>query len=128
MKCFYHPQSDAVGVCKNCQKGTCSECAVDIAGDGLACKGRCEAQVEILNSLMVRSASGIQATGKMYKVYAVFFGVVGFICLSIGLLSAIAVSSPIGYVAIVLGLVFLVLGWYNLSAGRKFTRKQSGLT
>ncbi|MBU4189689.1 MAG: hypothetical protein KJ886_01655 [Candidatus Thermoplasmatota archaeon] len=30
MKCFYNPTRDAVGVCKNCGKGLCAECAVDV--------------------------------------------------------------------------------------------------
>lgn len=41
MKCFYHQDRDAVGVCKSCERGVCSECAVDL-GKGLACKDRCE--------------------------------------------------------------------------------------
>lgn len=30
MKCFYHSQADARGICKNCSKGLCEECAVDV--------------------------------------------------------------------------------------------------
>jgi len=37
MKCFNHPEEDAVGVCKSCGKGVCQECAVIIAG-GNYCK------------------------------------------------------------------------------------------
>ena len=43
MRCFYHQETEAVGVCKNCGKGLCSSCAVDLV-DGLACKDRCEAK------------------------------------------------------------------------------------
>jgi len=36
MNCFYHPQVSAVGICKYCQKGLCTECAVDL-GHGMGC-------------------------------------------------------------------------------------------
>ena len=32
MKCFYHPKKDAVGMCSNCNKGVCTECAREIDG------------------------------------------------------------------------------------------------
>ncbi len=32
MKCFTHPQADAVAQCSQCQKGACSVCAHDIGG------------------------------------------------------------------------------------------------
>jgi hypothetical protein len=41
MHCFYHPDREAVGVCKSCQRGICPECLTDI-GKGIACKARCE--------------------------------------------------------------------------------------
>jgi len=44
MKCFRHPESDAVGSCKQCAKGLCSRCVVDV-GKGLACKDSCEEYV-----------------------------------------------------------------------------------
>jgi hypothetical protein len=40
MKCFYHPQSDAVAQCSNCQKGICSQCAFHIGDEfGTCCPG-----------------------------------------------------------------------------------------
>jgi hypothetical protein len=44
MHCFYHPEREAVGLCKSCSKGICTECAVDL-DRGLACRGRCEDKV-----------------------------------------------------------------------------------
>jgi hypothetical protein len=32
MKCYNHPDRDAVGQCSQCQKGVCSECAHDVGG------------------------------------------------------------------------------------------------
>jgi hypothetical protein len=55
MKCFYHIERDAVGVCKSCQRGLCPDCAIDL-GKGIACPDRCEDDVRQLNQLV---ASGI---------------------------------------------------------------------
>ena len=54
MRCFYHPQADAVGTCKHCHRGLCSECASEREG-GLACRGRCESAVDAVNALIRRN-------------------------------------------------------------------------
>jgi hypothetical protein len=51
MRCFYHPDREAVGVCKSCHKGLCAESAIDV-GDGIACPGPCEHFVERLNAAL----------------------------------------------------------------------------
>ena len=51
MHCFYHQDREAVGTCKSCGKGLCPECAVDLTR-GLACRGRCEADVRALIQLI----------------------------------------------------------------------------
>ncbi len=37
MKCYYHPEIDAIVTCHSCGKAICQECAVDVAG-----KTRCK--------------------------------------------------------------------------------------
>jgi prefoldin subunit 5 len=44
MRCFYHEEKQAVGLCKSCGKGICKECAVDLT-TALACRGHCEESV-----------------------------------------------------------------------------------
>ena len=44
MLCFNHTSSQAIGMCKACQKGLCSECAVETSA-GIACPGDCETRV-----------------------------------------------------------------------------------
>ena len=51
MKCFYHHDRDAVGVCHSCNRGVCSDCAAEVAGC-LACQGRCEEDVRSLRILI----------------------------------------------------------------------------
>jgi len=45
MRCFYHQDKEAVGLCKSCAKGVCAECAVDL-GNALACRNRCEERAQ----------------------------------------------------------------------------------
>ena len=63
MRCFNHAEREAVGSCKTCCKGLCSECAVGL-GHGLACRNLHEARVEELNAMILRSARVSRVTPK----------------------------------------------------------------
>ena len=52
MRCFCHPENEAVGVCKNCFKGVCPECLIDV-GDGLACGSPYQFEVRANNELVL---------------------------------------------------------------------------
>jgi hypothetical protein len=54
VKCFYHHEQDAVGLCKSCNRALCPECAAE-AGRGIACKGRCEEHAPKLSDLIDRN-------------------------------------------------------------------------
>lgn len=53
MKCFYHPQIDAIGICYYCNRALCPECAKDYPR-GLACNGHCERVVEMMLTFRVK--------------------------------------------------------------------------
>jgi hypothetical protein len=84
MKCFVHQSVDAVGLCRNCSRGVCAECAAD-RESGIACKGRCESEVDAMHALVRRN---VVAAGKpgvlhwaqvvIYLGIAAFAGVVAF--------------------------------------------------
>jgi hypothetical protein len=54
MRCYYHRDQDAVGVCKSCGRGLCVECAADI-GKGLACRSRCEEDARAIVQVVDRN-------------------------------------------------------------------------
>ncbi len=54
MRCFYHPVAEAVGICKNCSRALCSECAGTGTGS-LACPNRCERAVDAIDTLVARN-------------------------------------------------------------------------
>jgi hypothetical protein len=53
VKCHYHPERDAFGGCKSCDRALCRNCAVD-CGYWLACRGSCE---EVVHALQTRRAT-----------------------------------------------------------------------
>jgi X-X-X-Leu-X-X-Gly heptad repeat protein len=63
MHCFNHPEKNSVGTCKQCSKGLCPDCAVDL-GHGLACRGH-EQRVEDLEKLMTGSSQLMAGTAKL---------------------------------------------------------------
>ena len=71
MKCFYHPATDAVGLCKHCQRGLCTACASERDG-GLACTGRHETEVDQVTELIQRN---VQVGVKAQPLSLVAFGV-----------------------------------------------------
>jgi hypothetical protein len=76
MKCYRHHDRDAIGVCKSCNKGLCSDCAADI-GNGIACKNSCEQAVRDLNEIISKSKSVYQKNSSTYYRMAVIYGLIG---------------------------------------------------
>ena len=87
MRCFYHQDQEAVGICKSCAKGLCNECCADV-GKGLACKTRCEIDVRTLNDYIDQNMSAAPEVFKSArrKTYyaSVFFVLMGVAFLSTG--------------------------------------------
>lgn len=78
MRCFNHPSIEAIGSCKACHKGLCMECAADL-GHGLACKGAHESDVELLNSIISRSARIYSVTPKSRYIAPMFYAFMGLL-------------------------------------------------
>ena len=76
MRCFNHPEIRAVGLCKQCNKALCHECANDL-GFGLACRNVHEAEVVAVNDMVVR-ATQAQVVNRSNKYLGpLFFLVLG---------------------------------------------------
>ena len=93
MNCFEHRDRPAVGICKNCQKGLCADCAADI-GDGLACKDRCEQAVRDINEIVNRSKTAYQKAGKAHKGMGTFLAILAFIMAGFALFFFALTDSP----------------------------------
>jgi hypothetical protein len=65
MRCFKHPQSEAVGTCKHCFKGVCAECTKDTSV-GIVCSPQCEEEVLSVKALLDRSKKSYTLASKTY--------------------------------------------------------------
>ena len=83
MNCYYHPTQSAVGLCKYCQRGLCSDCAAH-AGDSLACKNLHEEQVRSMEALFQRNILQAKRVGSDYVRNTIFYGSVGILFTAFG--------------------------------------------
>jgi hypothetical protein len=83
MNCYYHQDKPAIGLCKYCQRGLCSECAA-LAGDSLACKGLHENQVRDMEALMQKNILQSKRVGSDYVRNTIFYGIVGVLFTAFG--------------------------------------------
>ena len=85
MVCYYHPDRSAVGLCKHCQRGLCTDCAT-LVDDALACKNRHEGQVRGLEQMTARNILQAQRVGSSYLRNAIFYGLVGVLFSGFGIM------------------------------------------
>ena len=123
MRCYYHQQAEAVGTCKNCNKGLFGECAVDVA-DGLACKDRCETQVRTYNQLVATAAVMSRLAMESIVWSAVFAALlaVGFVLMGLYLLANQDVFDRFYLFPIFMSLVMLASAVYLLALWRRLQK------
>ena len=110
MVCFYHPDRPAIGLCKHCQRGLCSECAA-LVDDVLACKGRHEGQVHALEEMTRLNVLKSKRTRSDYIRNTVFYGTVGLLFTAFG----ISQIQWLGLQALVYAVIGLALLWAALA-------------
>ena len=125
MRCYYHQDKEAVGGCKSCGKGLCPECAVDL-GKGLACLGRCEADVQAVIALVDRSiklsptTTRLIESGRSLRSSGFTFNlVIGVIFIAWGLQDIERFS----FITIV-GVCFLAFGGYGFLQARRLAKER----
>jgi hypothetical protein len=115
MRCFYHADREAVGICKSCQRAICHECITDI-GKGIACKARCEddaRDIVRLTDAAIRQQPAtdfIVARMRRNRVVTAIF----YLLLGVGFVVT-GILHPYVQFATYLGALFLVFGIYTLS-------------
>lgn len=118
MNCFYHSTSPAVGQCKYCQRGLCSDCSA-VVDDVLACKNRHEDEVHKLEQLTARNLFQSKRVGSVYMRNAIFYGSVGIVFTGFGLwqLKWLGLQAAL---FIALGAFLLYAAAANYFEGRKY--------
>jgi len=120
VNCFYHPQVPAVGICKYCQKGLCTECAVDL-GHGITCKHH-KAEVNELYDIHFMNKQSARNMSRVYKQSAVAMSFMGIAGVVGGLIIG---RSGLVLVAIGIGCIFLAIA-FSIYANRMNKEKNNG--
>jgi hypothetical protein len=117
MNCFYHPEKEAVGICKNCNKGLCITCVSEVT-NGIACKGKCEQEVEMINELIQRQKPSFKRLRSSHNQNSILFGLLGIVFISIGLFLDHEKNSF--WLSIGVGVIFLFGSYMSYSNSRKY--------
>ncbi len=120
MNCFNHQDRPAVGTCKACSKGLCSECATDL-GHGLACKGVHEEEVEGINMIISKSKDIYSSAPRNTMLAPIFYIFMGLVFAGFGYSSKGGVTD----LPFVLGIGFLVFGVVVLVKNRALFGKDA---
>ena len=118
MNCYYHPEKPAVGLCKYCQRGLCSDCAAP-AGDSLACKNLHEEQVRSMELLMQKNILQSERVRSDYMRNTIFYGTVGILFSAFGA-SQIRWLGLQAVVYLMIGLALLWAAIANYLESRKY--------
>jgi len=121
MKCFNHDTSDAVGICKSCNKALCHSCAVDV-GNGLACAGACEQEVRALNEQIRRNRTASQKTGYAYQRNAVVCALIALVFVYLSIDAYQTGRTPLLVVTAGSTVIFFMAAFFNYSAAQKFMK------
>jgi hypothetical protein len=116
MICYNHPEEQAHGICKNCNKGICAKCSTDL-GDGLACTASCIDNVEKVNTLVYKNVKTSKVTSNKYTVFGILYIVVGAIVVGFNIL-----DEKRDVVLICFGVFFMAYGAYSISRGIKINQ------
>jgi hypothetical protein len=114
MKCFRHPDVDAVALCKQCCKALCAACAVEGQG-GTSCGGNCAEEVELQHNLLRAAKPSLGSAAAAITRTAYFLLVCGAAMLVLGLVDDSTFATT-------MGAVFLVFGLVAIRTARKFPR------
>lgn len=118
MKCFNHPQNEAVGSCKHCFRGVCVQCARD-SGVGLACSEVCEGEIKSLRALVERNKKLTAFAPKTHFRSALTLTLMAVVFIGFGVVSKIPFMSAF---LIVFGVVMLCAAALALLNSRKIAR------
>lgn len=118
MNCYYHPNQPAIGLCKHCQRGLCTECAA-VVDDVLACQNRHEDEIRQLEQLTARTLFQSKRVKSVYMRNATFYGLVGVAFAGFGLwqLKWLGLQAVL---FIMLGAFLLYAATANYLEGRKY--------
>jgi hypothetical protein len=118
MKCFNHPDLDAVGICKNCNKGLCKVCLTEV-DNGIACTATCVDEVDQLNTLINKNKQSFKTASGAHMRNAYIYGGMGIVFIIFGFQT----EGLSGFLSI-MGLLFLVGAGLSINSAKKYKTGQ----
>ncbi len=122
MKCYNHPDVDAIGICKNCNKGLCKDCLTELE-NGIACTATCIEEVKQINSLINRNKQSYNSAAGMHMRNALIYGGMGLVFIFFGLNT----EGLTGFLSII-GLFFLVGAGFSYFNANKIKKDNKNAT
>jgi hypothetical protein len=119
MRCFNHPDSEAVGTCKHCFKGICRECVKD-SGHGIACSLQCMDEIKSLYEVLNRNKQMYSIAAKTHSRNAIWLGLLaaGFIAFGLWIKNDIVFAVYL----FGMGALFVVGATFSFLNSRKMVR------
>ncbi|MFZ6028294.1 MAG: hypothetical protein ACOYYS_11320 [Chloroflexota bacterium] len=115
MKCYNHTEMDAIGICKNCYKAICKQCAVPNEYDFVVCSAKCLEEAAINQKMMDKAKMAYGLKPGRLPVTIIFMLMAGLFFAVIGILALIG-GSVSGMFMLGIGLIFIIgaiLNWVN---------------
>jgi hypothetical protein len=113
MKCYYSA-SDAIGTCKSCGRGLSREFAAEYP-KGLACKNRCERDVEALIAMIDRSVMLSPTSASIVRSNVLTITISGLFFIFMGAAFLFTAEKSRGFdLGFYMGYAFLAFGSYYL--------------
>jgi len=119
MRCFRHTQSEALGTCKYCSKGICSECAID-TGFGLACSAPCKEEVLSIKAMMERNKKAFPMVSKSSMRNATWLALLAVVFILFGFIQRS--DSFLLWFFVAVGFVMLLGAVFSIVNARKFAK------
>ena len=119
MNCFNHRDRPAIGLCKSCGKALCGDCVAELA-NGLACKGSCEARVNMINHMLDSNAQVISAARHQVRSSGIISLVLGLGCLVFAVWAYREMKSFLPYFIALTGVAAVVTGLLRLSRRQQY--------
>ncbi|NCD70691.1 B-box zinc finger protein [Mucilaginibacter agri] len=116
MHCYTHPNQQANAICKNCNKGVCPLCAIELE-DGIACSEHCAEKVKMINGMINRNQSIQGKTKGAYYRAAFIYGALG--CL---FFATAFMYSDLKFYGFAAGSIFIIGAVLTIISGRKMSR------
>jgi hypothetical protein len=118
MRCYTHPDREAVGTCKHCFKGVCSSCAKDSQW-GIVCSATCEDEVKAVRAIVERNRKMLPMAAKTHMRNAIWLFAMAAVFIGFALVQHEG-SFPIFLIA--LGLIMVLGGVLSILNSRRMQK------